>query len=155
MSFVSLSLSLSLSFEVDELTFLSSFFLFIGQGWLEVLYVDEDIRVSKGSKGSLFVHTRSNLLWSFWRTEKEKNFFHCNTILIPKLSVVQGCTSYRLGCAQLFVRPLQKTKINLGLVSQTETERVCVWRREEEKKKVDAYKHWVARNFLATLHRRW
>merc|ERR1711977_68374 len=33
-----------------------------GQGWLEVLYVDEDIRVSKGSKGSLFVHTRSNLL---------------------------------------------------------------------------------------------
>ena len=60
--FLSLSLSLSLSFEVDELTFLSCLFLFIGQGWLEVLYVDEDIRVSKGSKGSLFVHTRSNLL---------------------------------------------------------------------------------------------
>jgi hypothetical protein len=33
-----------------------------GQGWLQVLYVDEDIRISRGSKGSLFVHNRSNLL---------------------------------------------------------------------------------------------
>jgi len=33
-----------------------------GTGYLEVLYVDEDIRISKGSKGSMFVHTRSNLL---------------------------------------------------------------------------------------------
>ena len=33
-----------------------------GNGWLQVLYVDEDIRISRGSKGSLFVHTRSNLL---------------------------------------------------------------------------------------------
>ncbi|QDZ19771.1 plastid lipid-associated fibrillin [Chloropicon primus] len=31
-----------------------------GDGWLEVLYVDESIRISKGSKGSLFVHKRSN-----------------------------------------------------------------------------------------------
>ena len=30
--------------------------------YLEVLYVDEDIRISKGSKGSMFVHTRSNRL---------------------------------------------------------------------------------------------
>lgn len=33
-----------------------------GNGWLRVVYVDEEIRVSRGSKGSLFVHTRSNEL---------------------------------------------------------------------------------------------
>ncbi len=33
-----------------------------GTGYLEVLYVDEDIRISRGSKGSVFVHTRSDLL---------------------------------------------------------------------------------------------
>ena len=29
-----------------------------GQGWLQVLYVDDQVRISRGSKGSVFIHSR-------------------------------------------------------------------------------------------------